>query len=366
MMNVLINAVSARSGGGTTYLHRILPALSSELRSAGATTHLLLSEAVASVLGGPLRNTDIVVHTPDWASYPAVLRAPTEQLRLPMLLRNISARALFNVGDTTALITRCPSVILCRNMLLYARPEKAGPRLQTLRALARESIRRASAVAFVSHTMAERVRSHVTPKRWEVIHHGPGLDVPFKHRVDLPLALKLLVVGSLYDYKRVELAIDAVDELRRRGRSATLEIVGRPVERAYAQSLLQRVERLGLGAEVQFAGEAEPHQVAEAYSNATIAIVTSAEESFCHPILEAFAGGLPLLACDDLGVAREIGGEAAMYVSPSGVAIADAVEALAVDPASYRQRVEAGKEQALHFSWLDTARATGKLILSVM
>jgi alpha-1,6-mannosyltransferase len=176
--------------------------------------------------------------------------------------------------------------------------------------------------------------------------------------------IALVVVSSLYDYKRIELAIDAVAELRRRGRPATLEIVGRPIEPEYAAMLRRRVHDLNLDDIVRFVGEATPEQVREAYRSATVAVVTSATESFCHPILEAFSAGVPVVVPTDLSVAREIAEDAAAYAMPTGTAIADEVDELFRQPDRYDTLVVAGTRRLERFSWDRAAAATAELLLS--
>jgi glycosyltransferase involved in cell wall biosynthesis len=271
--------------------------------------------------------------------------------------------AVLNVGDIMPLAAHMPNIVLCRNMLLYAPSDKSSLRLRSIRRLARLSLERAAAVAFVSHTLADQVRTQFDVRRSEVIHHGPGLTLPFREPADGPAAPSCLVVASLYDYKRVEIAIDAVAELRRRSYGATLEVVGQPVEPRYLQELEQRVEQLALHRYVSFQGSRGPEGIARSYSKAAFALITSRTESFCHPILEAFSAGVPALIAEDLAVASEIAGDAALYCRPVGFAFADAAESLMRSPTTYARYANAGRIRAREFSWSTAADRTCALIL---
>ena len=363
-LKVVVNGASARIGGGLTYLLEVAPRLAEELHAGGAEMHLVVSDEVAPVLVPRLAGGPAVVHRPAWAGLPGIARVASEQVRLPLLYRSLGAAAVFHVGDIISLVGGAPNVVLCRNRLLYSEVATRRWRVVALRRLAALSLRRASAVVFVSQTLAGEVSARFRIRRSEVIHHGPGLTVPFKPRAGGPEA-RFIVVGSIYDYKRIELAIDTVAELRGRGVAASLDIVGRPVETEYVGTLHDQVRRLGLDHAVRFSGEASAADVAAAYEDATVALVTSTNESFCHPILEAFSAGLPLVVGRDLPVADEIAGQAALLTEPTPGAFADAVTSLLDDPALYRRLVRAGAERVGEFSWSKTAAQTAALILSV-
>jgi glycosyltransferase involved in cell wall biosynthesis len=291
------------------------------------------------------------------------MRLALEQLYLPMFLGALPASAVLHVGDMMPLVSRVPSVLLCRNMLLYAPLGKNSLRLRLARQLAHRSLDRAAAVAFVSATMATEVGDQFALKRSVVIHHGPGLTLSSRQPRPPEIHPSLIVIASLYDYKRVELAIDAVDELRRRSWPATLQVVGQPVEKPYFEALVQRVHQLGLTRSVHFTGGANAVGVTESYLNARFALITSRNESFCHPILEAFCAGVPAIIAQDLAVAPEIAGDAALYCPPTGTGFADVVEALLRDEPLYSKHVSLGYRRALEFSWSKTAAETSALLL---
>jgi glycosyltransferase involved in cell wall biosynthesis len=363
-LNIVVNAVSTRTGGGLTYLRQLLPPLGSKLAQAGATLHVLLNADAGRQLSDILAGSSIMVNTPRWASGSGLKRQLSEQTLLSGALESLSANAVFHIGDTAPLRSNIPSILLCRNMLLYSPKGTHTARLRVLRLLARKSVEQATAVAFVSQTLADHVLSQCTPAKWAIIHHGPGLTPGATRRPPGHRPIALIVVGSLYTYKRVELAIAAVAELRKRNEVATLEIVGRPIEAPYAARLRRQVEDLGLIDRVRFVGEASASRMMDAYADASIALVTSANESFCHPILEALHAGMPVVAPSDLAVAQEIAGQAAIYAEPTARAFADAVQHLVQEPARASQIVEAGLLRVNAFSWDTTAKQTAELLLS--
>jgi len=96
------------------------------------------------------------------------------------------------------------------------------------------------------------------------------------------------------------------------------------------------------------------------YANATLLVFPTRYEGFGFPLLEACARGTPVLA-SDIPPLREVGGDAAIYAEPSGLA---AAIRQAIAEADARSR--AGIERARLFSWDETARRAVAAYLEVL
>ena len=107
-------------------------------------------------------------------------------------------------------------------------------------------------------------------------------------------------VGRLDSEKNFGLAIEAVACLRASGREAYLLLVGQGPERQRLESL---AERIGVGANVKFAGALRDVRPAFAEMNAFV--LPSRVETFSNAALEAMAMGLPPVL-SDVGGAREM------------------------------------------------------------
>jgi glycosyltransferase involved in cell wall biosynthesis len=169
--------------------------------------------------------------------------------------------------------------------------------------------------------------------------HTRAIDERFSLAAAEPL---LVLPARLVRRKRIELAIDAAAELRRRGRPARLVVTGGPDPhdpdaRRYLDELRARVHAAGDRDVLVFDAigrSADDHEVADLYALADALVFPSSSEGFGLPILEAAADRLPIV-CSDLPVLRSLAGSAATYVpvEAGGVDIADAVErALASSP----------------------------------
>ncbi len=94
------------------------------------------------------------------------------------------------------------------------------------------------------------------------------------------------------------------------------------------------------------------------YAGALAVVLPSWLEGFGLPPVEGLAAGAPAIV-SDLPVFREVLGDGALYVAPGDAAgLADALLAVAADPALRARLLEAGRAQIAPLSWAETARRT--------
>ena len=112
------------------------------------------------------------------------------------------------------------------------------------------------------------------------------------------------------------------------------------------------------GSDVQTSGAVTEEFVAAAYRGASIVAYVSTSEGFGLPILEGFASGVPVLTAN-VSSMPEVGGDAALYVSPQDTRdIAFGLSRLWRDAGLRRRLVAAGARRLHEFSWDAAARAT--------
>jgi glycosyltransferase involved in cell wall biosynthesis len=122
----------------------------------------------------------------------------------------------------------------------------------------------------------------------------------------------------------------------------------------YEAELRALAGELGVAEHVRFVGYLPDDELEGLWRLASCAAFPTLSEGFGLPVIEAMARGVPV-ACSDLPVLREVGGEVAHYFPPDDIpAAAAAIEAAWADPNAAR----AGRERAARFSWEAAARGT--------
>jgi glycosyltransferase involved in cell wall biosynthesis len=154
-----------------------------------------------------------------------------------------------------------------------------------------------------------------------VVHNGVAESefVPIEPAAN---ATDLVFVGELRILKGVDVLIEAIALLARRGQTVTATIVGDGPDRTTFQSA---VAAHNLGAAVHFAGAMGARA---AFALGRILVLPSRAESLPYVVLEAAAAGLPIIATKVGGLPEIVGPDANRLVPPGNAsALADAIAA---------------------------------------
>lgn len=152
----------------------------------------------------------------------------------------------------------------------------------------------------------------------------------------------LLFVGRLRIRKGVEVLLEALRELRRRGPGAVLRIAGDGEHRG---RLERRSAELGLGPAVVFLGACDAARVRALLRGAAALVVPSTYEGMPLVVLEAMESGVPVVASRVSGIPEVVvDGETGWLVPPEDPeALARTLEAVLTDREEARRRGAAGR-----------------------
>ncbi|MFZ0770726.1 MAG: glycosyltransferase family 1 protein [Candidatus Sulfotelmatobacter sp.] len=350
MLHVFINALSASAGGGLTYVRNVLPRLA--VRDDVRTT-LLVGEALRGEIAEPTRVTVVRESYPSGSGK----RSWYEQVRLPGLIRRSRADVLLSTGNFALFFSPVPQILLSRNALYTSADflrdvrERGDYRLwidtNVKGALARWSVYRADCTVAPSRTFAAELRQW-TGKDVASIYHGFDREAFFSESAPLPQnvqarlaategAVRILFVSHYNYYRNFETLIRAAAMLKKKLHPCAIRLIltcklaSKDNPGTYqAATAAQLVRQLMLSDEVVELGAVPYSALHHLYRSCDVYATPAYAETFAHPLVEAMASGLPVIA-SDLAVHREICGNAALYFprfSPEALAerIIQAVE----------------------------------------
>lgn len=144
--------------------------------------------------------------------------------------------------------------------------------------------------------------------------------------------VRLLFVGALRGANRKGLPtlLDACRLLLERGVNFHLNVIGDGPRRRDCEDIAARI---GLSELVTFHGVVPKREVADAMREASLFVSPSSGETFCCPLAEAQASGLPSVATDVGASAETLSAEAGFLVPPADPpALAEAIHSALEDP----------------------------------
>jgi glycosyltransferase involved in cell wall biosynthesis len=166
-----------------------------------------------------------------------------------------------------------------------------------------------------------------------------------------------LLVGNISPNKNPATLVAALQILEQRGRPLKVYHVGRDEAFLLARAL----EQAGLALPVETVSGLSDGTLAAAYRGAICLVVPSTREGFCLPVIEAQALGTSVI-CADIPVLREVAGDGAWFFDPHDpAALANHLQRIAADPMLRDRLADAGRRNAMRFSWSRAAAETEAL-----
>lgn len=361
-----MEALSALQGGGQTYLKNLFihyPMYSD--------TRVIALVPVGFDKELPVSDS-IVVHTSAFASRGVAHRILWNKFVLPRLLRKLKADVLYSTGGSlaTRAVGNCRTAVAFRNMLPFSSSErKRFPfgymriRLWLLQYIQGVSFRNADLVIFISIFAKSVIDLTLNRRRGQSVVIPHGLSEHFFKPQSRPVNSRLpqeyvLYVSILDVYKAQVEVVRAWAELRaRRITSEKLLLIG-PEYPPYGDEVRKAIVELELEKEVLIWGQVPYAELPAYYQHAKVNIFASSCENCPNILLEALAGGRPVL-CSDYQPMPEFGADAVTYFDPyNPKQLADALEATLDDHIQMADMGQRALQRAGDFNWEVSARRT--------
>jgi alpha-1,3-rhamnosyl/mannosyltransferase len=179
-----------------------------------------------------------------------------------------------------------------------------------------------------------------------------------RQKYNLPRDI-ILFVGSLKKHKNIERLIDVYTELKKRGLSHRLVIIGR--YRPREAEILDKVKTT----DALYLEEISGEDLVVIYNLATLLVIPSLYEGFGLPVLEAMACEVPVV-CSNVASLPEIATDAALYFSPEDTEdMADVIWEVLIDANLRANLIRKGLKNLKRFSWEKTALLTHQIYQEV-
>lgn len=370
-MKIVINAFSARLGGGQTYLRNLM---------AHLPENLDLGIVVYAPASLPLpQDPRVRLGVTSWPTQNPLLRSVWERLALPRALARERADILFCPGGVVA--TRAPKgcrvVTMFRNMIPFdARVRRSVPfgvqRLRNwlLQRVMLRSMAEADLTIFISAYARATIESLIRVGRAVTIPHGisdafRSAGNVLQRPLGAPAARYLLYVSRFDVYKHHRELIEAYAQLPSALRCEHPLLLIGEADMPGAQQMRALIDRLGLKGQVLVAGSVPYRELPAYYHHAQAIVFASSCENCPNILLEALGAGRPI-ACSNVQPMPEFGGDAVEYFSPFDPQdIERALLQVLTDQQRSDQLAVAATARSRTYDWTTTARETWKNILEV-
>lgn len=362
---IVVEALSARQGGGQTYLHNLFERYEQKDNERVIAIVPLQHRKVFEV------NPSIEILSPRFASASIANRIIWNRLSLPKLLRDLRADVLYCPGGFLAAkpVQGCRTAVAFRNMMPFSPQRTRVPfgytrlRLWALKHIQSASFRDADLVLFISRFGESVINDTVGERSGRSVVIPHGLSEHFFKPRPRPADSRLpdeyvLYVSILNVYKAQAEVVIAWDRMRRLRRTREKLILIGPASGRYAEDVRRLVSRLGLTDDVLLFGKVSYADLPAYYQHAKVNLFASSCENCPNILLEALAAGRPVL-CSNYQPMPEFGADAVQYFDPYEPAeLARLLGATLDCPSTQVEWGHRASVRARAFSWHRTAART--------
>lgn len=297
-----------------------------------------------------------------------------EQILLPKYAKQYGCDILHCTSNTAPVYSSTPTVVtlhdiiyLENNPLLakgYTKYQRFGNYYRRL--VVRANLGRVAKIATVSRFEKKRLMEFLglPEERVEVVYNGVG-----KHFFEKYTGDKLSEISEKYNLPKRYLLFLGNTDPKKNTRNTILAFARFAKQADYeinlvvadlANSLvLEILQSEGLEDQfpkIHFTGYIDNKDLPGVIQGAEVFLYPSKRESFGIPILEAMAGGVPVITSDVASMPEVAGGKAFLVDPFDGNSIYEGITKLMHDKVLKEELGKGGVERALNFKWEDSAQ----------
>ncbi len=375
-VRIFINAISARRGGGQTYLINLLKFIPSEFHNMD----IFMLAPKSLVLNSDYPNIKRV--NVEWPVENPFVRAFWERFFLPSLLRKLNINILFCPGGVVGTIAPkgCKTVTMFRNMIPFDPKQRRRYPLGYMRVrnwilekVMLRSMLQADLVIFISEFAKDVIEKFAQRplKKAVVIPHG--INPHFRNEEGNPLPKPdwlpedgYFLYVSIFDVYKAQIEVVQSYALLKKKRNTKEKLVlAGPENEEYGNKLRAEIDRLGLKDDVMLVGAIPYNQLPAIYHYAKINIFASECENCPNILLEALSAGRPLFS-SNYPPMPEFGGDAAVYFDPGKPEqLAEKIFSIIDNSSMMDELATKAKMRSMHYQWSVAARKTWEVIMGL-
>lgn len=223
----------------------------------------------------------------------------------------------------------------------------------------------ADAVIGVSNKVTTNVSGLYTCAKTKVVYNGYNSELFYKKHPAVEHKFRIICACNFISLKRVCDLITACGMLKERGFIFETELYGRgPLK----EELQNQINELNLEDIMIFKGYITSDNLAVAYQNADVFVMPSEYEALGCVYLEAMACGLPVIACENQGIAELIVNGVNSYLVPprKPEAIADILEELMNDTEKYNCISKSALDSVKKMTWDQSAQQLEQIYKGIL
>ncbi|MCP6759822.1 MAG: glycosyltransferase family 4 protein [Fischerella sp. CENA71] len=274
-------------------------------------------------------------------------------------LLNLRPKVYFNPGFNPPLWSPVHFVFTIYDLILLRFPEEASKLMQPyFRYVVRPAARRAYCVLTCSEFSKQEIIEWADLPEEKVVVVGCGVGAEFipsgdRHTPGYPY---LLYVGNRRPHKNLPRLLTAFAQSGI-SQEVKLMLSGDP-----DNTIIERINQLGLQDKVVFAGFIPEEKLPAYYRGAIAVVFPSLYEGFGLPALEAIACGVPVVTSTVTSL-PEVVGDAGVLVDPYDVeAISEGIRLAVEDNTLRKTLISRGLARSEHFTWERTAKLTQEVL----
>src|SRR6266540_1465083 len=308
------------SGGPETYLRELVQALAREY-SALRMTVLTTGAGERSLAADGFGELAELRALPA-EEYRRLRRQFAEQLLVQVHARRTGADLLHSLASTGPIRTPgLASVVTLHDVTFMHTPTFGRVTSWGMTQIVRRAAHDADSLIAVSAAARDEICATlgIDPARFTVVPHGvgevpraePAPEAAVRERLRLSAGRIVLCVGAVRSHKNQALLVRALPHLED---DVSVVLAGR--QEPYAAQVGELAAELGVSERLRLAGFLSDPELERLWALADCAAFPTRAEGFGLPVLEAMARGVPV-ACSDIPVLREVGGDAPEYFDPA-------------------------------------------------